>query len=138
MPTLRTKVSQEQIDATLQAFKSLPDPVAKARLFSKLEAVKGMKSEIQALLKRGFLLEDVVQAMAGTGIDITTSALKTYMSKTVSKPGVKKSGSKSSTDKLTSSTSTARTTTAGQSEGSDSSPNRVTGSGRFEVKKDIV
>lgn len=81
----RIKITQEQIDATLKAFKSLPEPEVSAKKFSKIEAIKGMKSEIQALLKRGFLIDDIVKSMAGTGIDITSTSLKSYMARSATK-----------------------------------------------------
>ncbi len=100
----QTKYTLEKIETIAQKLRAMPPVEKKKQEHSKIETVKMLRSEIAAMQKRGYSLEQVSEALRGEGLDILTPTLKNYLQRVKAKakakgttsknPATKKAGSK--------------------------------------------
>lgn len=80
---LITKAKIDEISAQLRQLPALP----KAEIsVNKKDAVQALRKDIEALQKKGYTLQKVSEILTGNGIDLSTSTLKSYLSKDKNKP----------------------------------------------------
>ncbi len=95
----QTKYTLEKIEAIANKLRAMPPVEKKKQEHSKIETVKMLRSEIAAMQKRGYSLDQVSEALRGEGLDILTPTLKNYLQRVKAK--AKGTSSKSTAAKST-------------------------------------
>lgn len=72
-------VGPRVISAAKTRLKGLPEKPKEPKAVPLSEAIRQIKSEVQAALKRGYTFDEITQALKEDGIDIGTPTLKSYM-----------------------------------------------------------
>jgi hypothetical protein len=75
------RISREQIEQLRAALKKAPEAPPRGADTTKQEAVRLLVGEIQALQRRGYLLEQVAEMFRNGGLVLTTPTLKSYLSR---------------------------------------------------------
>lgn len=75
-------ITLEGIEALKASMQEAPEVEKSRREISKQDAVKELRSEIEAMQKRGYTLEDIAEFMSKGGVQITTATLKSYLQRT--------------------------------------------------------
>lgn len=79
----RQTFTREKVEEIREYFKGLPEiekPKA-AEVIQKTELIAELKTEIKALLSRGYTMEMIVQAFSGKGVGINSVTIKSYLSR---------------------------------------------------------
>ena len=76
MPLTRAQVAA----IAEKARKMPPAPPAEANV-TKQEAVRLLVPEIEALQRKGYKLDQIVESFRGDGLDLTTATMKSYLSR---------------------------------------------------------
>lgn len=79
-------IAPEAISAAKKRLQSLPQKPKKPKSVPLSEAIRQIKNEVQAALKRGYTFEEIAQALKEDGIEVGTPTLKSYVYKKISKP----------------------------------------------------
>ncbi len=73
------------IEAAKKRLRGLPEKPKVPRALPLSEAIRQMKVEVQAALKRGYTFDEIAQALKEDGIDVGTPTLKSYVYRGVTK-----------------------------------------------------
>jgi hypothetical protein len=74
-------VEPERIEAAKSRLRALPEKPKASKAFSMAEAIRQIKNEVRAALKRGYTFDEIAQALKEDGIDVGTPTLKSYVSR---------------------------------------------------------
>ncbi len=74
-------VERERIEAAKSRLRALPEKPKAPKAFSIAEAIRQIKNEVRAALKRGYTFDEIAQALKEDGIDVGTPTLKSYVSR---------------------------------------------------------
>jgi len=74
-------VEPERIEAAKSRLRALPEKPKAPKAFSIAEAIRQIKNEVRAALKRGYTFDEIAQALKEDGIDVGTPTLKSYVSR---------------------------------------------------------
>lgn len=92
------KFNEEDLADIAGRLRELPEK-ERVRQHSKRAAVAALTREITDLKKRGYTLEQVAEALSGSGLPITTPTLKNYLQRQRRAAGRSKGSTKGSTRK---------------------------------------
>ena len=70
-----------QVEAIREALAALPEKQSAQRL-RKIEVVRALRGEIEALQQRGYELNDIAESLKSSGLEISTATLKNYLQRT--------------------------------------------------------
>ncbi len=79
-------IAPEVISAAKKRLQSLPQKPKTPKPVPLSEAIRQIKSEVQAALKRGYTFDEIAQALKEDGIEVGTPTLKSYVYKKGNKP----------------------------------------------------
>jgi len=74
-------VEPERIEAAKSRLRALPEKPKAPKALSIAEAIRQIKNEVRAALKRGYTFDEIAQALKEDGIDVGTPTLKSYVSR---------------------------------------------------------
>ncbi len=74
-------VEPHVLEAAKTRLRSLPEKPKTPKPVSLSEAIRQIKTEVQAALKRGYTFDEIAQALKEDGIDVGTPTLKSYVYK---------------------------------------------------------
>jgi len=74
-------IEHERIEAAKSRLRALPEKPKAPKTLSIAEAIRQIKNEVRAALKRGYTFDEIAQALKEDGIDVGTPTLKSYLSK---------------------------------------------------------
>jgi hypothetical protein len=74
-------IEHERIEAARSRLRALPEKPRTPKAFSIAEAIRQIKTEVRAALKRGYTFDEIAQALKEDGIDVGTPTLKSYVSR---------------------------------------------------------
>jgi hypothetical protein len=113
-------IEHERIEAAKSRLRALPEKPKASKALSIAEAIRQIKNEVRAALKRGYTFDEIAQALKEDGIDIGTPTLKSYVSR----------GNKKRTPAKTASNALLKTATTNE-------PRPRTGSKAVEMPADL-
>jgi len=74
-------IEHERIEAAKSRLRALPEKPKAPKTLSIAEAIRQIKNEVRAALKRGYTFDEIAQALKEDGIDVGTPTLKSYVSR---------------------------------------------------------
>jgi len=72
-------VEPQRIEAAKTRLRQLPEKPRTPRAVPLSQAIREIKAEVQAALKRGYTFDEIAQSLKEDGIDIGTPTLKSYV-----------------------------------------------------------
>lgn len=72
-------VTPQQIEAAKRRLLALPEKPKPPKAISLSDAVRQMKAEVQAAIKRGYTFAEITGALQEDGIEVGTPTLKSYV-----------------------------------------------------------